>query len=119
MKNMQTGKKGEQHAAFYLRSCGYEILTTNYKVLGGEIDIIARYNLELVFIEVKTRHGRSFGLPEEALTYHKKKNLKYAIIKFMHENYHRGPFRFDMIAIELSDIDELLHLRHYKNVQLI
>lgn len=116
---METAKKGEQYAAFYLRSCGYEILKINYKVLGGEIDIIALYNLELVFVEVKTRRSMAFGLPEESLRFYKKKHIKYAMLKYMHENYHRGPFRFDMIAIELSDIDELLHLRHYKDVQLI
>jgi putative endonuclease len=119
MKNIQTGKKGEQYAAHYLISKGYKIITTNYKVLGGEIDIIARYNLQLIFIEVKTRRGKNFGLPEDALGYHKLRKIKYTMFKYMHDNYYRGPFRIDLIAIELGSIDELKHLRHYKDVQLI
>lgn len=119
MNNQKIGKKGEQYATHYLRSIGYQILKTNYYVLGGEIDIIARYNLELVFIEVKTRHGRGFGMPEDALNFYKRRNLRHAMFKYMHENYYRGPFRFDLIAIELSRFDEVRHLRHYKNVQLI
>lgn len=119
MNNVEIGKKGEAYAAHYLVSQGYEIIKTNYKVLGGEIDIIARYNLELVFVEVKTRRGRGFGYPEQAMNYYKKRHLKYAILKFMHDNYYRGSFRFDLIAIELKNIDEVGHLRHYKDVQLI
>jgi len=119
MNNIKIGKKGEQHAAHYLRSIGCEIIKTNYYILGGEIDIIAKYNLELIFVEVKTRRGRNFGFPEDALRYHKMRKLKYTMLKYMHENYYRGPFRFDLIAIEISRFDEVKDLRHYKNVQLI
>src|SRR5882724_12901582 len=50
------GDRGENIAARYVRSTlGYRILTRNYKIEGGEIDIIARDGKTLVFIEVKTR----------------------------------------------------------------
>lgn len=119
MQNHETGKKGEQYAVYYLITTGYEILTTNYNVLGGELDIIAKYNNTLIFFEVKTRKSDKFGLPEESLTYKKRSNLRYAMLKYMNNVYYRGDFRFDLIAIEMNSFDEVKKLRHYKDVQLI
>src|SRR6266536_5216522 len=50
------GDQGENIAARYVRSTlGYKLLTRNFKIEGGEVDIIARDGKTLVFIEVKTR----------------------------------------------------------------
>src|SRR3990167_6959320 len=68
MINKNTGRLGENMAAEYLRTNGYHILRRNYHVRGGEIDIIAKQNQTLVFIEVKTRRQNAGGYPEEAGT---------------------------------------------------
>ena len=51
---------------------GYRIIETNYRTKGGEIDIIARYRDELIFVEVKTKRGKDYGPPEEAVDYRKR-----------------------------------------------
>ena len=60
----EKGKKGEQMAADYLRSKGYQILETNWRMGHLEVDIIAIGNNMLVFVEVKTRATNAFGEPE-------------------------------------------------------
>lgn len=66
--NQKIGKWGEQAAAAYLEACGYEIVERNARTTSGEIDIVARQGEFTVFVEVKTRTSRRFGLPEEALS---------------------------------------------------
>ena len=65
------GDLGERIAKNYLIRQGYEILDTNYKTKLGEIDIVAKEDDILVFVEVKTRSSRSFGLPQESVNFKK------------------------------------------------
>lgn len=67
---MNTGKRGERLAAWYLRFHGYRILDRNWRYSRYEIDIVARERRSgvLVFVEVKTRSSTAFGLPRDAVT---------------------------------------------------
>ncbi len=69
------GDWGERIAAEKLRADGYEIVAQNWRCAQGEIDIVARQQDEIAFVEVKTRRGRSHGTPEEAITPHKARKL--------------------------------------------
>ena len=62
------GRAGEAAAANILRSLGYEVIRTNFRVREGEIDVVTRLGGQTVFVEVKTRRSSSFGLPEESLS---------------------------------------------------
>jgi putative endonuclease len=62
------GRYGEDRAATYLQDRGYEIIERNWRSRAGEIDLIARENDRLVFVEVKTRTGSGYGHPFEAIT---------------------------------------------------
>ena len=56
----QVGTEKEKLAAEYLKKKGYFIIEKNYRVRQGEIDLIARDSMCIVFIEVKYRaNGRS------------------------------------------------------------
>jgi putative endonuclease len=57
------GSNGEAHIAQFLEMQGYTILARNYKKMHGEIDLIAKKDQELVFVEVKTRSS-SYIEPE-------------------------------------------------------
>jgi putative endonuclease len=70
MKN-PLGEAGERYATDYLIKNGYKILDRNWRIRGGEIDIVALYKSTLVFVEVKTRTSTSYGTPEESIGYHK------------------------------------------------
>ena len=49
------GRQGEAIARTYLEEKGYNIEEANFRCPGGEIDIVARLDGLLVFVEVKTR----------------------------------------------------------------
>ncbi len=62
------GRRGEQIAARHLESRGLSILDRNWRCPQGEIDIVARDGVEVVFVEVKTRAGLGYGHPLESIT---------------------------------------------------
>jgi putative endonuclease len=72
---LNLGKWGESRAAKYLEDRGFVILQTNFRCRIGEIDIVAREGESLVFTEVKTRADLLYGLPCEAVTERKQKQL--------------------------------------------
>lgn len=61
------GRRGEQLAVDHLVGLGYRILDRNWRCAVGEIDVVAADGRELVVVEVKTRSGRAFGDPLEAV----------------------------------------------------
>ena len=73
--NLSQGKFGEDLAAEFLKKKGFKIVDRNFRIRGGEIDIVAIHEDTLVFIEVKTRSSHEFGTPLEAITYWKLKAL--------------------------------------------
>lgn len=82
----ETGRAGEEYTAAFLEKNGYIILERNYKVRGGEIDIIARKDDYIVFCEVKTRKSQSMTSGADALTIRKKKNIINTAIRYIWEN---------------------------------
>ncbi len=62
------GMNAEEAAVDHLRQLGYRIIDRNYKTRHGEIDIIAKFGPEWVFVEVKGRNSGKFGTPAEAMT---------------------------------------------------
>jgi putative endonuclease len=112
-KHNETGTRGERIAEEYLLSKGYIILHRNWRASHKEIDLIVREGEDLVFVEIKTRGGRGYGFPEEAVTSAKQTHLKAAAELFMQQHPEYVSARFDVISIMLRNgaIDELLHLR--------
>ncbi len=96
----QKGKSGEEKAAVFLRLKGYKILEKNYRVGQGEIDLIAQRAGTLVFVEVKTRKGKSQGSPLEAVTPRKVKRLSGAAAFYLASHPLNGKTcRFDVVAV--------------------
>jgi len=75
MSSVSVGKFGEDIACRYLESNGYAIIKRNYRAAGGEIDIIAKKNAHLAFIEVKTRKNNKFGYASNAVDYRKQQKI--------------------------------------------
>jgi putative endonuclease len=117
MSNVSVGNKGEDLACDYLEKLGYKILDRNYRIRGGEIDIIATDKNILVFIEVKTRYSRDFGLPSEAITPWKiRLLLKTAQFYLQKINWKDDPYRLDAVLIDFSDSKEHPQLELVKSI---
>lgn len=95
-----TGRAGELIAQKYLENRGYTILEKNYRNKYGEIDLIASKNNDLVFIEVKTRTGKEYGNPLEAVNKSKITRIrKIASFYIKQKKFSSFNPRFNVIAI--------------------
>jgi putative endonuclease len=113
------GQWGEKVAAIHLESQGLAILERNWRCRGGEIDLVARDGETIVFVEVKTRRGRDFGAPEEALTPHKaQKLMQLGEIYMAEHDLDDVDWRIDLVAVELDGGGKLLRCDHIPNAVL-
>ncbi|OGO06649.1 MAG: hypothetical protein A2Y92_05150 [Chloroflexi bacterium RBG_13_57_8] len=103
MTKRETGKMGEKLACDFLGKNGYHILETNYRCPEGEIDIVARQQDTLVFIEVRTKTSRLFGRPEESITPVKAARLKTLAARYGQDHaFLPEAWRIDVVAIEMN-----------------
>ena len=111
------GDRGEKIAAKLLRKQGYRIIEKNYHSRLGEIDIVAKEDESIVFVEVKTRCSTDFGLPEEALSYDKRRRLsKLALGYLAHRRIEDTNCRFDVVSI-LMDNNRANKVKHIKLIK--
>lgn len=117
-RRQRVGRAGEAAARSYLQGRGYRVVESNYRCPYGEIDIIAFHRNTLVFIEVRTRTGSSFGTPAESITAEKLKHLKKAALFYMQSRYgEEAACRFDLVAVRMErESMEVRNLRHYRGI---
>lgn len=98
--NLNFGKASENTAAEYLKRQGYSILEVNYRTKLGEIDIVAKEDRVVCFIEVKSRSSSAFGLPEEAVDKRKQHKLSRCALSYLKEKHlYKQSCRFDVLSI--------------------
>ncbi len=134
MEKSEIGRIGESIATRHLESRGYKIIDHNYRMIFGEIDIIAKcVDLTLVFVEVKTmvaqRGSRGALLPEDQMTAHKISKFKriaefYANKNPKLVNEEKG-WRVDAVTVLVpqyeagmteEDFFKFATIRHYENI---
>ncbi len=116
MKRQETGNLGEKLAAGFLQKRGYRILQTNYRCPEGEVDIVARQNDCLVFVEVRTKRSSEFGSPEESITPAKMEKLRRvgAHYRQAHDDV-PASWRIDVVAVELDRRNKPLRIELIEN----
>jgi len=98
----ELGKLGEDLAVKYLQKLGYEILERNFRFSRDEVDIIAKHQEYIVFIEVKTRDNNFMGEPEEAVIIGKQKRIIKVANNYLIENDLDNEGRFDIFGIIIN-----------------
>jgi uncharacterized protein (TIGR00252 family) len=97
--NYQTGHEAERHAAEYLKAQGFEVIEINWKTRYCEIDIIARKDGVVFFVEVKHRRDNRFGQGLDYVTPKKQKQMRFAADMWVSNHAWAGDYR--LAAIEL------------------
>ena len=93
------GHRAETKAVAYLRRRGYRIVKRNYRCKFGEIDIIAEQGGMLVFVEVRSRRHRRFGLASDTVGITKQKQIiRVAQYYISTQTMEPRPCRFDVIG---------------------
>ena len=112
------GTKGENAACDYLISLGYSVLERNYRVKGGEIDVVARDGACTVFVEVKSRSGQpsaKFGRASSAVDRSKRLCFVHAAKEYLKAHPETGKCRIDVIEVYFPLGSERAELRHIKS----
>jgi putative endonuclease len=100
------GREGERRAAAYLEGQGWEVLARNWRDGPRELDLVVARGGVLAFVEVKTRGGRQCGVPAEAVTWRKRREIERAAAAWL-----RGSdppisawevVRFDVLSVLLG-----------------
>jgi putative endonuclease len=96
------GAHAEAQAARYLEHLGYRIVTRNYTVKGGEIDLVAAHGHTLCFVEVRARKDARHGTPQETVVHRKQRRVIAAARHYLATQVRGAPpaCRFDVVAVE-------------------
>lgn len=112
--NRTTGTCGEKAAESFLKKKGYRILKTNYRTPLGEIDIVARKDGFIVFVEVKARTSSSLGPPYLAITKAKERHIiRNALSYLKRYGLADSCWRIDIVSVKLNYKHEV------ENIELI
>ena len=105
MYKKNIGTLGENFVADYLSAKGYSILKVDYRLKFGQVDIIARDDKYLCFIEVKFRNDPKYGEPQEAVNRSKQKHICNVSKFYLYSKYKSFdvPVRYDVIAVSPND----------------
>lgn len=102
---VSAGKKGalgEDIAARYLQRLGYRIIERNFRIRGGEIDVIAANDAFVLFVEVKLRSAGAMVSGAEAVGRHKASRIVKAACRWLEQQPACPQPRFDVIEITLT-----------------
>ena len=112
------GMFGQMLARGYLLKHGFEILAENYHTFRGEIDIVARKEEKIHFVEVKARTSEVKGKIEDSIHFFKKQHLYLSAYQYMSDKGWLGiyPFQIDAILITLNRQNNKALLKFFANI---
>lgn len=101
--NQRLGTYGEDTAAAYLVSHGYQIIDRNWRCAAGEVDIVAKASGgPICLVEVKTRSTFAYGHPAESITRAKIARMRQVADYWRREKGGPHPVRLDLICVDAS-----------------
>jgi putative endonuclease len=117
-RRAETGAAGEAYVAGRLAREGYAIVARNWRVPGGELDIVALDQDCLVFVEVRVRTGQRIQSAEDTVDDAKLERIFTAAEAFVeaHPEYHDHFWRVDFVAITLGPDGVVQRYTHMQNL---
>lgn len=120
LSGADTGAAAETYVAGRLQREGYRIVARNWRVRGGELDIVALDGATLVFVEVKARTGERVVIADETVTPTKLRRIYVAAEAFVdaHPEYEDTVWRVDLVAMTLRPDGSIQRYQHYQDLSL-
>ncbi len=112
--NLKIGRRGELLAKRYLEDKGYTIVEQNFRNRFAEIDLIARKNGKLVFVEVRTKRQERFGTPEESINRNKINKLIRNAQAYVAYKRYVQEYRIDAVCVVLNETGQVKRIDHYE-----
>lgn len=115
------GQLAEQYVAQYLESKGYFLIERNYRKRWGEVDIIAKKNDILIFVEVKAANKEIAGLePEVRINRKKIKKVVRAARTYLAEKKYPDDqeWQVDVVSIIFDKDRGVAKIKHFKNIEI-
>jgi putative endonuclease len=106
----RVGAAAEELAARHLLAQGLRIVERNFRVRGGEIDLIALDGQTLVFVEVRLRTHSGFGGAGASITPHKQQRIILAARHYL-QAHGECACRFDCILLASLNADSVEWLK--------
>lgn len=97
--SQQRGQEAENWACAYLQAQGFQLLSRNYRLRGGELDLIGRDGDYLVFVEVRYRSSEKFGGAMQSISLAKQQRIIRTAQHYLMRHPVDWPCRFDVVAI--------------------
>lgn len=105
-RSADLGRAGEELAAAWYLSRGYEVVARNWRCAAGELDLVCRRSHVLVVCEVKARSSERFGAPVEAVTGTKQRRLRRLAAAYLAESDARAKtVRFDVASVTPAGVE--------------
>lgn len=117
VKRIQLGRWGEIAALKHLEGLGMKLVQQNYRCPFGEMDLIMREKDTLVFVEVRTRSSKKFGLGQESINKSKLLRLRRIASCYLNQispaEYKQ--IRIDLVAI-FGNYNEIVSVDHITGI---
>lgn len=112
MSKTQIGREGETIAEKYLKSKGHNIIEKNYRIKGGEIDLITLKDKVIYIYEVKFRQNIEYGYGDDAINSKKIKKIRNTFEIWLSLN--KNEYDFDQIFLNAIVIDPDLKVNEFE-----
>jgi len=102
--NYDSGHNAERRAADYIRGMGFQVMELNWKTSRCEVDIIAKKDNRMYFVEVKSRQNSVHGVGLEYITSRKLQKMAFAAELWVHKNSWDGEYQLAAISVDKEKI---------------
>jgi putative endonuclease len=120
------GAAGEELAVRALQAAGLSIVARNWRCSVGEVDVVAQEEAPdfvqggqiaswLVLVEVRTRRGARFGSALQSINPRKQAKMREIAEHYVQSHSWGGPWRIDVVAVQMDAQGRLLAVEHIRN----
>lgn len=106
----------EDVARRHLEGRGWRTLARNYRLRGGELDLVMEHGNSVVVVEVRQRRNARFGAPAETIDHRKLARLRRTVQHYLAFELRRPTAAVRLDAILILGDEHHYKLQHLENI---